>query len=164
MWAMERRVTNRPPRDPTPDRGEPGWDDWIWAHRKRGPGLERHTIPVEMFDPIPPQEPRPELLLKNLVDGAVLPLERVVVQGHPCPRYIVRTESGRDLGRLPGQIAGVVEVVRASGIEIEVSVFAAMWFYPPETALLLVLEAVVCRQVWKRGWVFLGCTVCPFSR
>ncbi len=146
MVMMESPSASPPPRDPRAGLADRGWGEWIWEHRKPWPGLERHTVPFRIFDPIPPETPRPALLLGNLVDGDVLPLERVEVPGCRSPDYIVRTLLGRDLGRLPWPVADVIEFSRTDGIAMEVSVAAAAPSLPPETALTLLLEAVVwCR-------------------
>ena len=88
--SAEHGGTNRP----RPEPGDDNWFDWVVAHAKPRPGWERHTIPLQLFDPIPPAEPRPALLLKNLLCGEVLPLERVELRsGRPL--------GGRDLAGAP---------------------------------------------------------------
>ncbi len=140
---METPIATQPGRDPTPEAGDERFFEWLTAHAKPRPGWDRHTIPLQLFDPIPPAQERPALLLRNLVDGDVLPLERVEVPGRRLPEFIVRTECGRELGRLPAGIAGTVEASRLEGFDIEVSVFAAVPGLPAETVLMLELDLVV---------------------
>ncbi len=140
---MDTPLAHRPGSDPIPDSGDERWLDWLVAHGKPRPGWERHTVALMLFDPAPPAEPRPELLLNNLVEGDVLPLERVDVPGRARPDFIVRTQRGRDLGLLPPNAAGMVEGLRLDGLEAEVSVFAAVPQFPAETALMLELDVVV---------------------
>ncbi len=129
--------------DPRPQPGDPRSVEWIFAHAKPRAGWERHTIPLGLFDPVPPPAPRPALLLANLLGGEVLELQRVVVPGRACPDFRVTTTLGRDLGHLTGNAAGIIEASRCEGVNIEVSVFAAVPSFPPEVALQLQLAAVV---------------------
>ena len=122
-------------------------DNWpfekILAHAKPRPGWERHVIPLGLFDPIPPEVPRPPMLLANLHGGEVLELQRVEVPGRACPDFRVTTALGRDMGRLTGKAAAILEFSRREGIGTEVSVFAAVPSFPPEVALQLELAVVV---------------------
>ena len=129
--------------DPRPEPGDPTSAEWIFAHARPRAGWERHTIPIGLFDPIPPAAPRPALLLANLLGGEVLEIQRVEVPGRACPDFRVTTTLGRDLGRLTGNAAGLIEASRLEGVDIEVSVFAAVPSFPPEVALMLQLAAVV---------------------
>ena len=117
--------------------------EWMFAHAKPGPGLTRHIVPLGLFDPIPPAVPRPLLLMANLVDGEPLRLQRVAVEGRACPDFLVTTPRGRDLGRLTGQPAAMIEFSRCEGLGVEVSVFASVPSFPPEVALMLQLAVVV---------------------
>ena len=129
---------------PEPDDGHT--PEWMFAHAKAGPGLERHVIPLGLFDPIPPAVPRPFLLMANLVDGEPLRLQRIAVEGRARPDFLVTTPRGRDLGRLTGQPAAMIEFARCEGLGVEVSMFASVPSFPPEVALMLELAVVVwCR-------------------
>jgi len=143
---METRPGATPARDPRPEPDDDRSFDWMQAHAKPGPGLVRHTIPLGLFDPVPPAEPRPYLLVANLHEGDPLELERVEIAGRSRPDFIVRTQQGRDLGRLRGEAAAMIEFARCEGMGVELTVFAAIPYFPPETALLLQLAIVVwCR-------------------
>ena len=117
--------------------------EWVLAHARPQPGCEAHRLPVALFDPIPPAEPRPDWLLKEFSEGDVLVVRRREVPRRECPDFDLLTPSGRDLGRIPHNIAEIVEFALDKGVQPEVSVFVAMWFFPPETALQLELDLLV---------------------
>jgi hypothetical protein len=117
--------------------------EWVLAHAKPQPGWEEHRFPVALFDPIPSPRPRPGWLLDELSEGDVVVIRRREVPGRKCPDFDLLTPSGRDLGRIPQHIAELVDGALDKGIQPEVSVFAAISYFPSETALQLRLDLVV---------------------
>jgi len=117
--------------------------DWVLAHARPQPGWEAHRVPLALFDPIPPPTPRPDWLIKEFSEGDVLILRRREVPRRECPDFDLITHCGRDLGRAPRNIAEIIEFALGKGIQPEVSVFAAIWYFPPETALQLQLDFLV---------------------
>jgi hypothetical protein len=143
MGDMDTPIADVGTVDRPPDKGAPARFDWLVAHASSKPGWERHLIPSAMFDPIPPLEPRPTSLLASLSDGDVLQLERVEVPGRTYPDLIAKAPRGEALGRVPDNIAEWIEVMHGGGFEVEVSVFASIPYFPPETALQLLADLVV---------------------
>ena len=126
-----------------PEPGELEWFDWLYAHREPRPGLERYPCPLDLFDPIPSPCLRPASLLEGLHGGEVLHLERIEMPGRSLPEFIVRTPAGRELGRMKGGWAAMIEGPRCDGFEVEVRVFVAAPFLPLDVALMLELDIVV---------------------
>ncbi len=143
MGIVDTRTVNRPAPDPRPEPGDERLLEWMQAHATPAPGRERHTIPLGVFTPHPPATPRPRLLLANLLGGEVLVLERVEAPGGACPDFIVRTLRGRNLGRLSGEPAAMIEFALCEGLGPQATVFAAGPAFPAESALLVRLDIVV---------------------
>jgi hypothetical protein len=98
--SMDTATGPRPANEPRTETADPISVDWMLAHGKSRYGWERHTIPLALFDLIPPSVPRPALLLANLKGGEVLPLRRLGVTGSTRPDFRVTSTLGRDLGLL----------------------------------------------------------------
>lgn len=129
-------------RSHTPEPEQEDWFDWVRAHGESQPGWEAHRIVLALFDPIPPPTSRPTWLLAELAHGDPLTLRRLELPRRASPEFRVITQSGRDLGRISGTPAAMIEFALSEGIRPDVCVLSADPALPPEGALQLHLEIV----------------------
>ncbi len=122
----------------TPDE----WFDWVRAHSAPRPGEEPRRMGLMLLDPVPPPGGVPRWVLEGLTDGDPIRVRREERPDSPRPDFLLWTASGHFVGRVPDDARGFLEALRLEGFQLEVVVFAAVPFFPPETALQLEARAL----------------------
>ena len=122
--------------------GPEAWCAWVHAHAKPRADWAPGWVWIGFVNVEPPEVPRPAWLLGDLWSKQELILRRVQLPRRTTPGFQVLTGSGRDLGRIAGPSAAMIEFALAEGATPRVSVALSSATDPPEQALMLFLDVM----------------------